>query len=195
MPQKLLVGDKDTILLIPAFELNGVPQFANPATGTAIAMTAPTVALLNYFINALIPSSPGAKWGGNVTCSVIDDLALALTDSSTATIRTLCSIGNAEELTYYNYDANMNFLRDINPADAASDFNLATTLVSAPDLAYIVAHRLGFSRTAAAASGQEWHYYYVWTDHAIPAVADGDYQSIGESFVPKGIINFKAILA
>lgn len=195
MPQKMLVGDTDTVLLIPAFEISGVPQFAFPTTPTPIPITTPTSALLNYYINVLNPGTAGAKWGGNITCAVLDDMKLELKDSSTKSVKTLCSIGNADELTYYNYDAQMNFLRDATPTDATSEFNLAMTLTSAPDIAYIVAHRLGYARTAAAAVGQEWNFYYAWTDHSIPSVADGDYQGIGETFVPKGLINFKYILA
>lgn len=195
MAQKMLVGDKDTVLLIPAFEIGGVPQAALPSTGSAVPIDAPTVALLDYFIGITTPGDAGAQWGGNITCSVIDDWNLALKDSSTKNIRTLCSVGNAEELTYYNYDAVMNFLRDIDPKDATSEFNLAANLTSAPDVAYLVAHRVGYSRTTAAAIGQEWHFYYIWTDHAIPASSDDEYQVIGETFVPKGIINFKHELA
>lgn len=195
MAQKMLVGDKDTVLLIPAFEINGVPQAALPSTGTAVPVDAPTVALLDYFIGITTPDDAGAAWGGNITCAVINDWTLALKDSATKNIRTLCSVGNSEELTYYNYDAQMNFLRDLDPSDGTSEFNLPVNLTSAPDVAYLVAHRVGYGRTAAAAIGQEWHFYYVWTDHSIPAAADDDYQAIGQSFVPKGIINFKHELA
>jgi hypothetical protein len=194
MPQKMLVGDKDTVLLIPAFELNGIPQAALPTGGVAVPISAPTTALLNYYIPITTPAPVGARWGGNITCSIIDDWTLALTDSSTMDIRTLCSVGQSQELTFYNYDASMNFLRDINPADTTSEFNLPAPLVGAPDVAYIIAHRVGYSRTVAAAIGQEWHLYYVWTDHTIPAAADGDYMALGQAFVPKGVINFKYVL-
>lgn len=194
MPQKMLVGDKDTVLLIPAYELNGIPQAALPTGGVSVPISAPTTALLNYYIPITTPASAGAKWGGNVTCAIVDDWTLALKDSSTKDIRTLCSVGQSQELTFYNYDASMNFLRDSNPADATSEFNLPANLTSAPDVAYLVAHRVGYSRTAVAAIGQEWHFYYVWTDHAIPAAADGDYMTLGETFVPKGLINFKYVL-
>jgi len=195
MPQKMLVGDKDTVLLIPAFEISGIPQGALPTGGATVPITAMTTAILNYYISVTTPAAAGSKWGGNITCAVIDDWKLALKDSSTKDIRTICSVGQSQELTYYNYDATMNFLRDVNPADTASEFNLPVNLVSAPDVAYIIAHRVGYSRTAAAVVGQEWHFYYVWTDNTISAAADGDYQAIGESFIPKGIINFKYVLA
>lgn len=195
MAQKLLVGDKDTVLLLPAFEINGVPQAALPSAGIAVPITAPTVALLDYFINATTPGDAGAHWGGNITCAVVDDWSLALTDSATSDVKTLCSIGKSEELTFYNYGAQMNFLRDILTTDDTSEFNLPIALTSAPDVPYIIAHRVGYSRTTAAAIGQEWLFYYVWTDHAIPASTDNQYQTVGETFVPKGIINFKYELA
>lgn len=192
MAQKMLVGDKDTVLLIPAFEIGGVPQMALPSTADAVPIDAPTVALLNYWIGVTTPADEGAHWGGNITCSVIDDWNLGLTDSATDDTRTLCSVGQSQDLTFYNYDAVMNFLRDIDPADLTSEFNLPLNLLSAPDIAYVIAHRIGYSSTTPAALGQEWHYYYAWTDHAIPAAADNEYQAIGETFIPKGIINFKS---
>jgi hypothetical protein len=195
MAQKLLVGDKDTVLLIPAFEVNGVPRMALPSTAASIPIDAPTVALMNYYIGATAPEDAGAHWGGNVTCAIIDDMNLALTDSATDDTRTLCSVGQSSDLTFYNYDAVMNFLRDINPLDATSEFNLALNLTAAPDIPYVIAHRIGYSRTTAAAVGQEWHLYYAWTDHAIPASGDGDNLAIGETFVSKGLINFKHELA
>ena len=168
---------------------------AYSASPTAIPITAPTAALMNHFISAVTPDDTGAHWGGNITCSVIDDWNLAMTDSATDDTRTLCSVGQSQDLTFYNFDAVMNFLRDMNPQDAASEFNLPANLTSAPDLAYVVAHRIGYSRTASAAIGQEWHLYYVWTDHSIPAAADGSNQAIGQTFIPKGIVHLKVVLA
>lgn len=194
MAQKLLVGDKDTVLLIPAFEINGVPQMAFPTLPTPIPFTAPTIALLNYYIGTTTPTAVGSRWGGNVTCAIIDDWNLTLTDSATDDTRTLCSVGQSQDLTFYNYDAVMNFLRDIDPGDDTSEYNLPMNLTSAPDVAYVIAHRVGYSRTTLAAATQEWHLYYAWTDHAIPSAGDGENQSIGETFVPKGLINFKYIL-
>lgn len=194
MAQKMLVGDKDTVLLIPAFEINGVPQMAYSTSSTAVPITAPTTALMNHYIDAVVPNDTGAHWGGNITCAVIDDWNLAMTDSATDDVRTLCSVGQSQDLTFYNFDAVMNFLRDANQQDGTSEFNLAANLTSAPDLAYVVAHRIGYSRTDAAAQGQEWHLYYVWTDHSIPAAADGSNQAIGQTFIPKGIVHLKVVL-
>jgi len=191
MAQKMLVGDKDTVLLLPAFEVEGVPQTAYPTTAVAIPITAPTAALLNYYLDVVNPDDTGSFWGGNITCSVIDDWTLAQTDSATDDTRTLCSVGKSQDLTFYNFDGSMNFLRDIDPSDGTSKFNLPINLLSAPDIPYIIAHRVGYSSTTAAAIGQEWHLYYFWTDHFIPASADGDNLSIGEAFIPKGILNFK----
>jgi hypothetical protein len=191
MAQKLLVGDKDTVLLIPAFEINGVPYMAYSTSPDPVPITDPTAALLNHYIDILTPANAGSSWGGNVTCSVIDDWNLALTNSDTSDVRTLCSVGQSQELTFYNYDAVMNFLRDVDPSDDTSDFNLAAQLVGAPDIPYVIAHRVGYSHTEDAAVGQEWHFYYVWTDHSIPASGDGEYLATGQTFIKKGIINFK----
>ena len=194
MAQKMLVGDKDTVLLIPAFEVNGVPQMAYSTSTSAVPITAPTAALMNHYISVLTPANAGAHWGGNVTCSVIDDWNLAMTDSATDDTRTLCSVGQSQDLTFYNFEAVMNYLRDVNPFDASSEFNLPANLVSAPDVPYVIAHRIGYSRTAAAVAGQEWHLYYVWTDHSVPAASDGSNQTIGQTFIPKGVVHIKVTL-
>lgn len=193
MAQKLLIGDKDTVLLIPAFELNGVPQMCFPTTPNPVPFTAPTVALLNYYIGINTPSDAGSSWGGNVTCAIIDDWNLAMTDSDTDDTRTLCSVGQSQDLTFYNYDAVMNFLRDIDPLDATSEFNLPSNLTAAPDIAYVIAHRIGYSRTAPTSAGEEWNLYYVWTDHNIPAAADGENQAVGQTFIKKGIVSLREL--
>jgi hypothetical protein len=189
----MLVGDKDTVLLIPAFTIGGVPQGAYPGAAPQ-PISAITSALLNYYIPVVTPASTGGHWGGNVTCDVVDDWKLQLKDSSTSPLKTLCSVGNANELTYYNFDAQMNFLRDISGTDTASTFNLPTYLTQAPDIPYLIAHRVGYDSQVAAAAGQEWNFYYVWTDLQIPASGDGVYMEIGETFVQKGLLNFKSIL-
>ena len=194
MAQKLLVGDKDTVLLIPAFEIDGVPQMAYSASTDPVPLDVPTSALLNAYIPVTTPADTGSHWGGNITCAVVDDWNLAFTDSATSDVRTLCSVGQSQDLTFYNYDAVMNFLRDINPADSNSEFNLPANLISAPDLAYVIAHRIGYSRETAAAVGQEWHFYYAWTDHMIPGTSDNEYQTLGETFIQKGLINFQYTL-
>lgn len=195
MVQKMLVGDKDTVLLIPAFEIGGVPQMAYSASPDPIPLGSATAALLNHYIAITNPDDIGSSWGGNITCAIIDDWNLAFTDSATSDVRTLCSVGRSEDLTFYNFDAVMNFLRDIDPADGTSELNLPIQLTDAPDIPYIIAHRVGYSRNDAAAIGQEWHFYYAWTDHQIPASGDGDYLAVGETFVQKGLISFKEEIA
>jgi hypothetical protein len=195
MPKKMLVGDKDTVLLIPAFEINGVPQMAYPGSPAPVPINdAGTgyAALFNYYIDVLSPDDAGAAFGGNITCAIIDDWNLAMAASDTSDVRTLCSVGQSQDLTFYNYDAEMNFLRDIDPTDDTSEFNLPLNLVSAPDVPYIIAHRIGYSRNADVTGTQEWHLYYVWTDHSVPASGDGDYLAVGQTFIRKGVVHFKA---
>lgn len=195
MPQKLLVGDKDTVLLIPAFEMDGVPYLAYSASPDPVAFDTvdSTMAdLLDHYIGITSPGDTGSHWGGNVSCAVLDDWNVAMKDSSTKDVRTLCSRGQSQELTYFNYDAVMNFLRDLDPQDATSEFNLAANLVDAPDVPYIIAHRVGYDRDTLVTGTQTWHMYYVWTDWAIPSFGDDDYQALGETFVAKGVVNWNA---
>lgn len=195
MAQKLLVGDKDTVLLIPAFEINGVPNMAFPGSPDPVPLDEAAgdyADLLNYYIPINTPAETGASWGGNITCAIIDDWNLAMTDSATDDTRTLCSVGQSQDLTFYNFDAVMNFLRDLDPQDGTSEYNLPAQLTAAPDIPYVIAHRVGYSRDTLVTGTQEWHLYYVWTDHSIPTAADGSNQSIGQTFLQKGVIHFKA---
>lgn len=193
MAQKMLVGDTDTVIVIPATEVAGIPNGLYP-TGLQ-PITTITSALLNYYLTANTPAAAASKWGGNITCAILADWKLEMKDSTVKVLKTLCSVGQAGELTFYNYEGVLNLLRDINPLDATSEFNVPANLFNGPDVPYIIGHRIGFSRTVAAAAGQEWNFYYFWTDINIPAFLDGEYQQIGETLIPKGVLNFKSVLA
>lgn len=178
----------ETILLVPAIEIDGVPWIVTP-TGL-VDYENPTSAALNVYQAVTKPSQTYASAGGNISCAVIDDLSLAVTDSETSGNKTICSKGNSAALTLHNFTAELNILRD---ADLTADgqFNLARDLTRAPDVPYFIAHRVkgGKDSSEPAAAGDEWDFYYVYTDHPVPAFPDGDDQTLGLSFVPKSIVN------
>lgn len=183
----------ETILLIPAVEINGVPWMITP-TGL-VDYENPTAAALNAYIPVLKPSDPLAAQGGNVSCAILDDLNLGLADSDTDDSKTVCSKGNSADLTFYNFDAELNGKRD-EDIFADSLWNLWRDLTRAPDVAYFIAHRVRgqINSTVPAAVGQEWDFYYVHTDVQVPGYGDNEPIQAQSTFIPKNVVNVRHTL-
>jgi hypothetical protein len=183
----------ETVLAIPAIEINGVPWMITP-TGL-VDYENPTAAALNVFIPIIKPSQQYASQGGNISCAIEDDLTLGLTDSDTDDSKTICSKGNSSELTFYNFEITLNAKRD---GDISGDSlrNLFRDLTRAPDLAYFIAHRVRgeYNSTDLAAIGQEWDFYYAHTDVQVPAYGDGEPLKATQAFVPKNVVNVRHTL-
>lgn len=184
----------ETILLLPAIEINGVPWIITP-TGL-VDYENPTSAALNVYIPITKPSQPYAAQGGNISCAILDDLNLGLTDSDTDDSKTICSKGNSADLTFYNFDAELNAKRD---EDITADglFNLYRDLTRAPDLQYFIAHRVRgeYNSTDLAAPGQEWDFYYVHTDVQVTGYGDNEHLQAQQTFVPKNVVNVRHTLS
>ena len=187
MATKLLSG-YETILLLPAIDVNGSPSILSATA--AVPVTSITAAILNQYIPITSASAGQGNAGGNISCAVVDDLSLGLTGSDTDDTKTVCSKGQTEEPTFYNFDAELNILRD-DDLVAVGLFNLARDLTRAPDVPYVIAHRVkgGKDSQDLAAIGDEWDYYYVWTDNPVPGYGDGEYQTTALNFVPKGWVS------
>ena len=187
MVAKLLSGF-ETILLLPAIDVNGSPSVIT-ATGV-VPVTSITAAVLNQYISITTGASAQGNAGGNISCAVVDDLSLGLTGSDTDDTKTVCSKGQTETPTFYNFDAELNILRDEDLV-AAGLYNLARDLTRAPDVPYVIAHRVkgGKDSTENAEIGDEWDYYYVWTDNPVPGYGDGENLTIALNFIPKGWVS------
>src|SRR5690606_24240890 len=183
----------ETILLIPAVEIHGGPWQIRP-TGL-VDYEDPTAADLNVWIPITKPSDQYASQGGNTSCAVLDDLSLGLTDSDTDDSKTVCSKGNSEALTFYNFDAQLNAKRD-EDIHADSLNNLFRDLTRAPDLAYFIGHRVRgeYNSTDLAEAGQEWDFYYVHTDVQVPGYGDNEHIQAQSTFVPKNVVNVRHTL-
>jgi hypothetical protein len=181
---KVLPGN-ETVLLTPAVEVNGVPHLIGD---TLVPYNAPTIAVLNTWQAITKPSDTGAGGGGNISCAVRDDMNLGLTDSDTDSDRTICSTGQTEEPTFYNFDAELTGFVD---EDLTGDgvYNLFRDLTRAPDIPYIIVHRIGKAPDAAFAIGDEVDLYYAWTDNPVMGYGDGNNQTITQNFVPKNLVN------
>lgn len=190
---KTLPG-RETILLVPAVEVNGVPWLVT-STGL-VDYSAPTSAALNEYQAITVPSATQGTAGGNISCAVLDDLDLGLTSSDIDNTKNVCSKGQAGTPTFYNFNAKLNAKRD---ADITADslWNLFRDLTRAADVPYFIVHRVrgGKDSTETFAVGDEVDLYYVVTDN--PVTDFGDKKAIIHKveFIQKGLINVKYALA
>lgn len=192
MANKVLPGN-ETVLLIPAIEKDGVPYLVYPGGQESIA--APTSALLNHYIGILTNGSAGWGHGGNISCALRDDSVLRLDDSDTDSDRTICSIGQSETPTFYNFTNELNIFRDEDVDSTTSVFVMSYDLIRAPDIKYVAAHRIGRRNTENTAAGETWDFYYSWTDNPVPIYDDGGNQLVTATLVPKSIVNINYELA
>lgn len=194
MADRVLRGN-ETVLLIPAYVNSSGAVFGIFPTATVpLTNTGLTKAILDYWIPVNTSGHANANGGGNISCAVKDDMTLGLTDSDADTERTLCDVGQVEELTTKNFEATMTGFRDAELAGNGA-YNLFNKLTFAPDVPYIIAHRIGAKQTALTAVGEMWHYYLVNTDVQVPNYANAANVTVTETFIPKNVVEFGAVLA
>lgn len=184
-----LLAANETVVLIPAYEVNGVPQLIGD---TVVPLSAPTSTVINKWQGNY--STTTLSSGGNISQAIKDDLKLSQTASDTDKDRAITSFGKAEAPTLYNFQAQINGFGDADQT-ALGVFNLFRDLTFNADLPYVIAQRIGFPYNTAAAVGQEWNFFYAWTDYHIWTYADDANLLLGESFVPKNLINLRYTLA
>lgn len=189
MPAKLKPGVAETLLAIPAAEINGVVSVLAPVAGV-VPLASITADLLNEYVNITTLGSNGAR-GGNITCAIWDDMTLGLTGAETDDSRTLCTVGESVSIKRLNFEASITYNRDASLTSTSSDYNLPHALFRAPDVAYVLAHRIGYPSTTAFANGQKVSYYYVNTDIPIPVMADDDWLAETQNFISKGVVTWE----
>ncbi|QIK61800.1 hypothetical protein G7068_16165 [Leucobacter viscericola] len=193
MSDRVLRGN-ETVLLIPAYvDPLGNAQAIHSNGLTPLTSDGLTTTALNHWIPVTSSGHPNASGGGNVSCAVKDDMTLGLTDSEADTDRVICDVGQVEELTTKQFEAAMTGFRD-KDLTANGAYNLFNKLTFAPDVPYIIAHRIGVKQTELAVVGERWDYYLVGTDVQIPAYANGANITVGQTFIPKNIVQFAAEL-
>lgn len=160
-----------TVLLVPVVELaNGTISIVSP-TGTTAPLSAPTSTILDAWRAIVTANAAGAGRGGNISCALLDDITIGFGDSETDSELTICSIGNEADPTFASADIGLTALRDKNFADTGV-FNLATQLLNAPDVRYVVVDRFGFASTAAFSVGQTMNFFEVRTDNPVDQKED-----------------------
>lgn len=183
MPERL-VNEHETVLLIPSHNVLGVPHAIMP-TGL-VPFDALTTAVLNRYVPVVNTAHANFAAGGNITCALTSDgFTLNLTDSAEDDERALCEPGNVVDLTDLNFDADFTGFRDATPGNADSVFEVWRKLTFAPDVPYIIVHRVGYPSNTNFAVGQEIDVYAVETDIPVDVHADGSKQKIQQSFVSR----------
>lgn len=177
-------NETDAVIFIPAYEILGVPNALLPSG--LVPWDELTAADINHYAVVTSLGHANAGGGGNVTCAIVSDaFTLQMTDSTEDDEKTLCDPGNSVDLTDFNFDADMTGFRDADNTATDSVFALWQSLTFAPDIPYIIIHRVGYESTVAFASGQEIYPYFAYTDLPVNVHEDGGKQKIQTVFVTK----------
>lgn len=173
-----------TIMQVPLYELDNVLVIVGPDGSTA-PFIAPTAAVLDAWRQVLTTSATGAGQGGNVSCAILDDVTLGLSESETDTELTICSIGNESEPTFVNVDAQITGFRDKNKADTGIN-NLFTQLNNGVDTRYAWIDRIGQKSTDAFVDGQIISAYDALNDVPLDVMEDRGNIKLQQNPVPSG---------
>jgi hypothetical protein len=168
MPSKLLRGNTKIV----AVEYDGL---VNPAAPTSAELNSATLAY-------------------DISCAVLDDYTLNMTDSDTDDTVTVCDIGNVSTPTFRNYEAELTGLKDAVLTDNTSVYNTFFRLFNNPDIRYWLVKRIGPAQATAFAAGQIVSLYGVSTDYPTNNADDGSMLSMTANFKPTGAYNINYTL-
>lgn len=124
----------------------------------------------------------------DISCSILDDYTLNMTDSDTDDSISICDIGNVETPTFQNYEASLNHFRD-ESVTANGVFNLAFDLFKAPDRPGFLVKRIGYAQGTPFAAGQTVSLFGFNTDYPADVVEDNAMVQFGSRFKPDGQLN------
>lgn len=129
----------------------------------------------------------------NISCAILDDYTLNMTDSETDDSISICDIGNVQAPTFSNYEVSLDGFRDQSLTDAGV-FNLFRELFMAPDRPFYIIKRIGYAQNDAFASGQVISLYGVNTDFGVDLVEDNTMLQYGARFKTTGDLNINYTL-
>lgn len=157
--------------------------FANPATPTAAELNA-----------QFVYGSAETNMVFNISCAILDDYTLNMSDSDTDDSISICDIGNVESPTFQNYEVSLDGFRDSSIA-ATGVFNLFRELFMGVDNPFYIIKRIGYAQNAAFAIGQVISMYGVTTDFGIDLVEDNTMLKYGARFKTSGALNINYTIA
>lgn len=168
--QKLLRGNVKIVAAYPE-------AFADPA--------APTAAELNdLFVYGT--NEDGMVF--DISCAILDDYTLNMTESDTDDSLSICDIGNVESPTFSNYEGSLDGFRD-ESVTANGVFNLFFDLFKGPGRRFWLIKRIGPAQAEAFAAGQDISMYEFETDYPVDVVDDNAMLQFGARFKPTGNLN------
>lgn len=148
---------------------------------------APTAAELNNIYHP-VDNPDGMVF--DISCALLDDFTLNASESDTDDELTICDIGNSASLTFYNYEAELNFLRDKSVTDDGV-FNLAWRLFRKADRPGIAIKRIGKPQGAAfdTDGSDVISMYGLITDNPADVIEDNANAKFGARFKTTGDLN------
>lgn len=157
--------------------------FQNPA--------APTVAELNA---QFAYTTAEANMVFNISCAVLDDYTLNMSDSDTDDSLSICDIGNVQSPTFSNYEASLDGFRDKSLTDTGV-YNLFHELFMGVDNPYWLIKRIGKAQNATFAVGDVISMYLVSTDYGTDIIEDNSMIQWGARFKTLGSLNINYTIA
>lgn len=130
----------------------------------------------------------------NISCAILDDYTLNMTDSDTDDSLSICDIGNVSSPTFQNYEGSLDGFRDAD-VDAEGIYNIFRELFIAPDRRFWIIKRIGYPADTAFAAGQVVSMYEFNTDFPVDIIEDNSMLRHGARFKPTGNININYELA
>lgn len=153
--------------------------------------SAPTSAELN---NLFVYSTNEDGMVFDISCAILDDYTLNMTDSDTDDSLSICDIGNVSSPTFSNYEASLDGFRDESVTDAGV-YNMFRDLFLDAGRPFWLIKRIGPDRQDAFAPGDTVSMYGVDTDYPVDRVEDNTMLKHGARFKPTGQLNINYTLA
>jgi hypothetical protein len=190
MADRLLRAHR-TLLLVPIVDVNGVSYLlGGTQTASIIApLSAPTAAVLNTWVGVNDNSLSISGVGGNISCAVLDNVDIGLSDSDTDDEQTVCSQADESDPTFYNVDASITFQRD-ESLTASNVRNLAWNLLKGKGVRYAIIDRAWgeYTSTDLFVAGQKIDIYEIDTDNLLNETEDQATIKGTQNSVPTGVV-------
>lgn len=124
----------------------------------------------------------------DVSCAILDDYTLNMTDPETDDSISICDIGEVSSPTFDNYEASLDGFRD-KSLTADGVFNLFWNLFKGPDRPYFLVKIIGPAQGSDIQIGDVVSLYGVNTDFPVDLVEDNTMLQLGARFKTNGLLN------
>lgn len=131
----------------------------------------------------------------NISCAVLDDYTLNMSDPEMDDSLSICDIGNVETPTFDTYEAELNFFRD-EDIDALGVFNLARDLHLGVDRPFWLIKRVGKPQNALFLTdgSDSLSMFGVTTDYPVDVADDNSMLQFGGRYKTTGELNINHIV-